>query len=90
MKALRFHASRDLRVEDVDVPEACGPHEVLLKNSVLQTAHEPGPLALKALFCSFLAAVLCRAMPLYAVLEQAVQSLGSQSLKTLAQSAKNC
>jgi hypothetical protein len=56
-------------MEDVDVPEACGPHEVLLKNSVLQTAHQPGSLALKALFCSFLAAVLCRAMPLYAVLE---------------------
>ena len=33
MKALRFHASKDLRVEDVDGPKACGPHEVLLKNS---------------------------------------------------------
>ena len=33
MKALRFHASKDLRVEDVDAPEAHGPHEVLLKNS---------------------------------------------------------
>lgn len=33
MKALRFHASKDLRVEDVDGPSACGPHEVLLKNS---------------------------------------------------------
>ena len=33
MKALRFHASKDLRVEDVDVPKACGPHQVLLKNS---------------------------------------------------------
>jgi hypothetical protein len=26
MKALRFHASKDLRVEDVDGPKGCGPH----------------------------------------------------------------
>jgi len=90
MKALRFRASGELRMEDVDVPEVCGPLKVLLKNSVLQTAHEPGPLILKVLFGSFLTAVLCRVMRLSAVLERAVQSLGSQSLRTLAPSAKNC
>src|SRR3984957_6397869 len=31
MKALRFHGSKDLRVEEVEVPKLCGPHEVLVK-----------------------------------------------------------
>src|SRR6478672_802668 len=33
MKALRFHGIKDLRVEEVEVPKACGPHQVLVKNS---------------------------------------------------------
>jgi len=33
MKALRFHARKDLRVEEVEVPKSCGPHQVLVKNS---------------------------------------------------------
>ncbi|HEU0222526.1 MAG TPA: hypothetical protein VFR34_10010 [Paracoccaceae bacterium] len=33
MKALRFHAARDLRIEDVPAPpEAPGPGQVLLRN----------------------------------------------------------
>ncbi|WP_145145815.1 zinc-binding dehydrogenase [Roseomonas gilardii] len=33
MKALRFHARRDLRVEEVPAPEGLGPKDVLLRNS---------------------------------------------------------
>src|ERR1700752_218607 len=33
MKALRFHAIKDLRVDEGEVPKSCGPHEVLLKTS---------------------------------------------------------
>ena len=33
MKALRFHGRKDLRVDDVDDPASCGPHQVLVKNS---------------------------------------------------------
>jgi (R,R)-butanediol dehydrogenase/meso-butanediol dehydrogenase/diacetyl reductase len=33
MKALRFHGRKDLRVDDVEDPASCGPHQVLVKNS---------------------------------------------------------
>ena len=33
MKALRFHGRKDLRVEDVEEPNACGPHQVVVRNS---------------------------------------------------------
>lgn len=33
MKALRFHARKDLRIEDVPPPEDIGPHDVLLRNA---------------------------------------------------------
>jgi (R,R)-butanediol dehydrogenase/meso-butanediol dehydrogenase/diacetyl reductase len=33
MKALRFHGRKDLRVEDVEHPKSCGPHQVLVKNT---------------------------------------------------------
>jgi len=31
MRALRFHAARDLRIEDVDEPGAPGPHDVVVR-----------------------------------------------------------
>ena len=46
MKALRFHASKDLRVEDVDGPKACGPHEVLLKKLLLRDLRDRPPRVL--------------------------------------------
>lgn len=33
MKALRFHAARDLRIEDVTAPPAPGPGQVLIRNT---------------------------------------------------------
>lgn len=33
MKALRFHAARDLRIEEVAAPEQLGPKDVLLRNA---------------------------------------------------------
>ena len=32
MKALRFHAAKDLRIEDVPQPPQPGPGEVLMRN----------------------------------------------------------
>ena len=32
MKALRFHAAKDLRIEEVDAPPSPGPGEVLVEN----------------------------------------------------------
>ncbi|HEY0124267.1 MAG TPA: 2,3-butanediol dehydrogenase [Rhizobium sp.] len=32
MKALRFHAAKDLRIEDVDAPPAPGPDQVIVEN----------------------------------------------------------
>lgn len=33
MKALRFHAAKDLRIEDIDAPSAPGPGQVLIRNT---------------------------------------------------------
>lgn len=33
MKALRFHAQRDLRIDEVPAPETLGPQDVLLRNA---------------------------------------------------------
>lgn len=33
MKTLRFHAAKDLRVEDIERPTAPGPHEVVVRNT---------------------------------------------------------
>ena len=33
MKALRFHAARDLRIEDIPEPPQPGPGQVLIRNS---------------------------------------------------------
>ena len=33
MKALRFHAKRDLRVDDIAAPKQCGPNQVIVKTS---------------------------------------------------------
>ena len=33
MKALRFHGIKDLRVDEVEAPKSCGPHQVVVKNS---------------------------------------------------------
>lgn len=33
MKALRFHAQKDLRLDEIPAPERLGPHEVALRNS---------------------------------------------------------
>jgi (R,R)-butanediol dehydrogenase/meso-butanediol dehydrogenase/diacetyl reductase len=32
MKALRFHAARDLRLEDIQAPQNPGPGQVLVRN----------------------------------------------------------
>ena len=32
MKALRFHAKKDLRIEDIPAPPAPGPGQVLIRN----------------------------------------------------------